>query len=1019
MTCAEEVAALEQQLAEAKKRLEVEQMREKELSYRIKEEEEAIVRQKQRKERREKEEQERKKRQAVEDEESVKMLEKLALSEMRLTEVKRAKEAVGMIYKKKLAEINTIDQILISRERKYKQLLEGHVVPAVDVDSPVKTELHSDASHMLVEERRQVMKELLSRRQEELDAALVQHAADAEALKERKRVEMERLSQFRYSHGLNLADDTMNIDMATRLQQTERNAMRTKLRVEKLKKDLELAHQRAQGKSYTYKGELGPSSYKPWQLEDYYMVRSIVLDIIENVIKDATAISWSDSLDAETQELLWETQKRKVEVEMNLHYLMRDARVAAGIITDAVIESECKTIASQFSDLWLSSDSFVSSLIVTAVQDICNTHQDQTSLVRSSYSEMKRRRRKLGDVHRHTQLPFVRIGDNKSQQIEQLDSNEDDITTLDFLHLNPVHLSRDELSEEDEQYKQAEAGYWQNFEVSPLLYHLPDAIGGVSCSSIDSSDRFLALGGESGVIVVMDLHYRPPLPLRIELPTKSSDKSPILQIAWSMDTSRLLSLNNKGIVQLWSISGSYSSNTKKEIADFSVGGGYVPCQMRNLLTLTAQDFVFVEGPFAGSEQSSVSHPTRIAFHPAVTLLGTQNWFVVALSNGDILKVNSNESLIEIRHSKVDTETSESRIGQNLQAELFRGHRCPVSSIGFVHHADQMVSVDRQGHVFLWLYNKSSQTGFGWFVPIRKCRIEMAEQVYKPVAGQSVKTIFSDTKQLAGRKKQTVNQRERARRLAKQMIESLPEPPWHVEQDKEFVIKVYSPADVPASGETFHIVTLHHSDGELSEYATQTYKPTKNAATKLINAENVTTILSLFDCVAPHLTVVIFSVESFTLHSVRIDIPVSQQQHDECMANHVCSLAISRVLDVCCSDYIFANVCGKLLGYSLATGSLLLAGRLEPLFVRGCELTGKVGMVSKQLFVKISHQPACMLLVGTMKGSSSLHLFQLHDTNSEQSRRYVWEASQQGNLPAARRFLHPFQARSNHWTTDGS
>ena len=44
---------------------------------------------------------------------------------------------------------------------------------------------------------------------------------------------------------------------------------------------------------------------------------------------------------------------------------------------------------------------------------------------------------------------------------------------------------------------------------------------------------------------------------------------------------------------------------------------------------------------------------------------------------------------------------------------------------------------------------------------------------------------------------------------------------------------------------------------------------------------------------PHITVVTLSIESFAFRSVRIDVPMTQQQHDDCVTNPVCSMAVSQ------------------------------------------------------------------------------------------------------------------------------
>eukprot|EP00118_Oscarella_pearsei_P019316 m.204453 g.204453 ORF g.204453 m.204453 type:complete len:106 (+) comp39644_c0_seq52:2314-2631(+) len=65
-------------------------------------------------------------------------------------------------------------------------------------------------------------------------------------------------------------------------------------------------------------------------------------------------------------------------------------------------------------------------------------------------------------------------------------------------------------------------------------------------------------------------------------------------------------------------------------------------------------------------------------------------------------------------------------------------------------------------------------------------------------------------------------------------EDLSVQPWHSSKTREFVVHVYAPCIVPDSGKTFHIVTYHQSNGELSEYATQTYKPAKSPAEKMLD-----------------------------------------------------------------------------------------------------------------------------------------------------------------------------------------
>jgi hypothetical protein len=170
---------------------------------------------------------------------------------------------------------------------------------------------------------------------------------------------------------------------------------------------------------------------------------------------------------------------------------------------------------------------------------------------------------------------------------------------------------------------------------------------------------------------------------------------------------------------------------------------------------------------------------------------------------------------------------------------------------------------------------------------------------------------------------------------------------------------------------------------------------------------------------PHITVVMLSVESFVFHSVRIDVPLTQQQYDDCVANPACSMAVSRVFDISRSDYITLNISGKLLGYSLATGSLLLSGGHEDHFMSGCELKGRMSTIPRYSVIQIAHQTTCVKLVISNRGSSTLHIFQLDDGNTRVSKQRLWQASNQGMLRILRNCPPAFRARSHHWTINGS
>jgi hypothetical protein len=57
----------------------------------------------------------------------------------------------------------------------------------------------------------------------------------AETLQEKKKVESERLAQFRHNHKMNSTDGAPDVDINIRVKETERDARRTRLRITQLK----------------------------------------------------------------------------------------------------------------------------------------------------------------------------------------------------------------------------------------------------------------------------------------------------------------------------------------------------------------------------------------------------------------------------------------------------------------------------------------------------------------------------------------------------------------------------------------------------------------------------------------------------------------------------------------------------------------------------------------------------------------------------------------------------------------
>lgn len=54
-------------------------------------------------------------------------------------------------------------------------------------------------------------------------------------------------------------------------------------------------------------------------------------------------------------------------------------------------------------------------------------------------------------------------------------------------------------------------------------------------------------------------------------------------------------------------------------------------------------------------------------------------------------------------------------------------------IGFIRNSTTMVSVDELGYVNIWPYEAKAFTGFGWFLPDKKLKLNLSEETWTPLA----------------------------------------------------------------------------------------------------------------------------------------------------------------------------------------------------------------------------------------------------------------------------------------------
>uniref|UniRef100_A0ABM0MD73 Uncharacterized protein LOC102804130 n=1 Tax=Saccoglossus kowalevskii TaxID=10224 RepID=A0ABM0MD73_SACKO len=144
--------------------------------------------------------------------------------------------------------------------------------------------------------------------------------------------------------------------------------------------------------------------------------------------------------------------------------------------------------------------------------------------------------------------------------------------------------------------------------------------------------------------------------------------------------------------------------------------------------------------------------------------------------------------------------------------------------------------------------------------------------------------------------------------------------------------LYSPKTVEESGSLFYIVQRNMNTGKLITFLARHYRPVLNKVSRLISCKQTPSggelvfmlLFPSYDIKGPHITFVSVDLHKFKIMDLNITVELSEDQHQQCIDDDVCSFDISRVHDATGADYILCNINGLFMGYSLNTGSLIMS-----------------------------------------------------------------------------------------------
>lgn len=563
--------------------------------------------------------------------------------------------------------------------------------------------------------------------------------------KQREEILLERARLLSLKNELNGGRESKTSETSSHPSRLSAAVQRTTNKIPDFERKVETLRQKDETRmnllTRPYNGEMGIGSYEPWQLEDVYFVREFVAswidEVLDFIIRDrprsktehqAVNIASKFFEDLEVERKNAELFQLSLDIERN-------------ILTD-VLREAAKETADEIMEFGTQTRDMLDDIMLDSLELQSQAHsQNRAVLLSNALLQMKKEAQRKGDVWAHSQ-PFQSIDNLQGSEVKLAEEDDTfDGVVLYFHDITPFNdISDASLPPEQVDFQNKESEFWMGNTVDLSTLPLPRRYKGISCSAVSPDETLIALGTVQGDILIWDLSLYPPRILR----TSRGQNTVIMQLQWTLDSAQLVSVNEHGIVMIWSLGDTVSvPYDVKSFEPIEENLGFSPSVLVALLSLEPNDFFFTQGPFTDSKDLT-SKATAVAFHPSVSLLGKQSYLMVGLSNGNILRIKyrATQSIMSIPQVQ-PTNWTPNKIGQDIEAELFKSHQHRIRLISFVNNVSPMITVDDAGIINLWEYSSESLSGFGWFVPNVKYRLKMSEVTYEPALGAQEKVEFTD------------------------------------------------------------------------------------------------------------------------------------------------------------------------------------------------------------------------------------------------------------------------------------
>ncbi|KAH3805458.1 hypothetical protein DPMN_133761 [Dreissena polymorpha] len=325
-----------------------------------------------------------------------------------------------------------------------------------------------------------------------------------------------------------------------------------------------------------YNGELDIGSYEPWQVQDYFVCREIVNDVVEDFLNlyflhDDVVEKGTYKAMLEEDKLWRDRQTESIAEKRAIHLIAEETILdVTGDMIDEVIREQYHMyrMFGNITDTMLISEAEYGA---TGKQNPHEPGDRAYNMITKGYFSIKENRNShRDDIWGHSQYAMNKVKKRKitrkaggEEVVEEVQEPEDeeeedidapDLTLIDFntvarvqyRSLEPAIIDPVEVVKEKDafrRYMHRELKYWRNMEVTVHELFFNKKTRGLSLVRPSPNHCFIAACTYHGDLMVYDVSVEPWRPFRVVTYDDKKDV-PITDLTWSLDSTRIITINN-------------------------------------------------------------------------------------------------------------------------------------------------------------------------------------------------------------------------------------------------------------------------------------------------------------------------------------------------------------------------------------------------------------------------------------------------------------------------------------------